>query len=108
MFNIPPCYCYTMISKVQNFDIDQWSSDESWSSDHLQFSQKFKTLNSLWLSPKYRFKGASHHARNISDQSIYPALWIEKRNVPCPLTQTYSLYYDSKALIYSCCLTDIC
>ena len=48
MFNIPPCYVLYYDFKDQNFNIDQWSSDESWSTGHLQFSQKFKTLNSLW------------------------------------------------------------
>lgn len=54
--------------KIQNFNIDQWSSDKLM--EHtgcLQFNYKLKNLNSLWLYSDFRLK-------NISVQSVHLAL----------------------------------
>lgn len=52
----------------------------SWySTDATLSSHKFKTSDFLWLSTKYRLRGAAHWAKSISVQSMHPALWTEKR-----------------------------
>ena len=38
-----------------------------------------KSSNFLWLSSKYKLKGASHWAKSISVLCLYPALWTEER-----------------------------
>lgn len=65
------------ISKVQGFNIIQWSSDKlvkHW----LLLSVTRSRQNFLWLSSRCRLIDASRHAENFSVQFIYPVLWIKK------------------------------